>query len=167
MMDSGAFLPVRAEELTNLEVPQRLLGLANLIPDLTASAVAAKIADTRGLSTGHQYHCTGRYVWICPSGNLRAQVWLGVDHKEWSGHGITPLWIRFDDSPQSRRAPFVLQALKEWGWTPLFQDNGRALIPLTVLPGVAREEVLKDLLDQLKRLHAELQSATAVTITEP
>lgn len=164
VMDSAAFLPVRVEELTNLELPQRLIGLANLITDLTASAVAAGIADIKGLAMGHQWHCTGRYLWICPSEASRAQVWLGVDHEKWSRYGITPLWIRFDDSPQSGRAPFVLQALKAWGWTPLFRENGRALIPLTVLPGVAREEVLKDLLDQLKRLHTELQSAAAVTI---
>src|SRR5262249_34884639 len=34
VMDNEAFLPVRIEELTNLELPRRLIGLADLIPEL-------------------------------------------------------------------------------------------------------------------------------------
>jgi len=168
VMDNEAFLPVRIEELTNLELPRRLIGLADLIPELCQKAAAEKekIADLDGLRPTHGWYSAGRYLWICPSEASRAQVWLGIDH-EMSRHGITPLWIRFDDVPQSCRSPFVLQALKGWSWTPLFQENSRAYIPLTVLPGAPRDTVLEDLLEQLKRLHAALQSAAAVTIAAP
>jgi hypothetical protein len=49
----------------------------------------------------------------------------------------------------------------------LFEEDGRAFVPLTVLPDVTHEGVLEDLLEQLRRLHAALQSAAAVTITAP
>jgi len=161
VMDSQAFLPVRIEELTNLEVPRRVIGLADLIPDLTARAVALRIADSRGLNPAHGWYSAGRYLRIGP-----AVAWLGVDHERWSRHGITPLWVRFNDDKDGR-AQFVLQALKGWAPSQMFKENGRALIPLTVLPDVAREEVLKDLLEQLKRLHAALQSSAAVTMPAP
>ena len=40
VMETHAFLPARVEELTNLEVPRRLVGLADLIRDLSEQAVA-------------------------------------------------------------------------------------------------------------------------------
>jgi hypothetical protein len=40
VMDNEAFLPVRIEELTNLEVPRRLIGLADLADTLGKKAVA-------------------------------------------------------------------------------------------------------------------------------
>jgi hypothetical protein len=43
-MDGEAFLPVRMEELTNLEVPRCVTGLINLIRDFTAQAVAASVS---------------------------------------------------------------------------------------------------------------------------
>jgi len=127
-----------------------------LIQDLRKKAVAEGIADRTGLREGHTWYYTGRYLKIGT-----AEAWLGIDHKNWVRCGITPLWIRFTDGP------FVLEALKAWAPSRLFEENGRALIPLTVLPDVARERVLEDLLEQLRRLHAALQSAAAVTITAP
>jgi hypothetical protein len=156
MMDNEAFLPVRTEELSNLEVPRRLIGLADLIPVLSEKAEKSGIADRTGLKETPGRYPSGRYLWICPSETSRAQIWLGVDHEKWARYGTTPLWIRFDNVPQSGRAPFVLQALKAWTRTRLFRENGRALIPLTVLPDATREKVLDDLLEQLRRLHAAL-----------
>jgi hypothetical protein len=68
-------------------------------------------------------------------------------------------------STEYGRARFVLEALKAWAPPRMFEEGGRALVALTVLPDVTRERVLEDLLDQLRRLHAALQSATAVTLT--
>jgi hypothetical protein len=64
VMDNEAFLPVRLEELTNPEVPRRLIGLANLISDLTAKAVAKGIANTTRVKERHGWRSAGRYLWI-------------------------------------------------------------------------------------------------------
>jgi len=153
MMDTEAFLPVRVEELTNLEVPRRLIGLVDLIPDLTDQAQALGIADRRGLNPASTWYTAGRYLKIGPTG-----AWLGIDHQRWSRFGITPLWVRFDDNPYGRGS-LVLEALRSWPQPRLFEQNGAAFIPLTVLTNVTRERVLKDLLEQLTRLHDALQSA--------
>lgn len=161
VMDTEAFLPLRMEELTNLEVPRRLIGLADLIPALSQQAVDAGIADRTGLRETPGRYSSGRFLKIGPAG-----AWLGVDHEKWSRYGITPLWIWFDNTPFGR-APFVLEALKAWGRPRLFEDNGRALIPLTVLPDIPRERILEDLVEQLRRLHTAFQSAAAVITTAP
>jgi hypothetical protein len=131
-----------------------VIGLADLIPDLSQLAVAAGIAIIKGLMPTHGWHSAGRYLRIGPAG-----AWLGIDHEKWLRYGITPLWIWFSPTPEFGRAPFVLEALKAWAPPLLFEENGCALIPLTVLPDVTRERVLEDLLEQLRRLHAELGAA--------
>jgi hypothetical protein len=160
-MDNEAFPPVHVEELTNLEVPRRLIGFGNMIRDLAGQAVSLGIADRTGLRPTHGWNSAGQYLRIGPAG-----AWIGIDHAYWSRYGITPLWVRFDSSEYGR-ALFVLEALKAWASPRLFEVDGSALVPLTVLPDVARERVLEDLLEQLKRLHAALQSAAAVTVTAP
>jgi hypothetical protein len=59
VMDNEAFLPVRMAELTNLDVPRRMIGLADLIPDLSQLAVAAGIAIIKGLMPTHGWHSAG------------------------------------------------------------------------------------------------------------
>ena len=59
----------------------------------------------------------------------------------------------------------MLEALK--AWPRLFEADGEAIVPLTVVPNVARERVLEDLIEQLRRLHAALPSAEVPTITAP
>jgi hypothetical protein len=153
VMDNEAFLPVRTEELTNLEVPRRLIGFANLISDLTAQSVSEGIADRKGLAHALGWYSAGRYLRIGSAG-----AWLGIDHEKWSRYGITPLWIVFLNTEYGR-APFVLEALKAWAPPRLFTEDGCAYVPLTVLPDVTRERVLEDLLEQLRRMHAALGAA--------
>jgi hypothetical protein len=157
VMDTDAFLPVRVEELTNLEVPRRLIGLADLIRDLSEQAAAIGIADSKGLLPTHRWYAAGRYLRI---GQVVA--WLGIDHENWSRYGISPLWVIFH---QNIEGPLVLEALKSWAPPRLFEQDGRAMIPLTVLPNVTREIVLEDLLKQLEQLYDGLPSAAAAAIT--
>jgi hypothetical protein len=159
VMDTDAFLPVRVEELTNLEVPRRLVGLADLIRDLSDQAVAMGIADSKGLRPTQGWYSTGRYLKIGPAG-----AWLGIDHENWSRYGIGPFWVNFHNTEWGR-GPIVLEALKSWASPRLFEQDGRAMIPLMVLPNVTREIVLEDLLKQLKQLHDGLQSTVAATST--
>jgi hypothetical protein len=75
VMDTEALLPVRVEELTNLAVPRRLVGLADLIRDLSEQAVATGNADSKGLRPTQGWYSTGRYLKIGPAG-----AWVGIDH---------------------------------------------------------------------------------------
>jgi hypothetical protein len=141
-------------------MPRRIMRLVDLISDITAGAVALGIADRKGLTVARGDYYTGLYLRI-----VAAEASLCIDHAKWSRYGISPLWISFSATAKFGRAPFVLQALKSWAPPRLFQENGSALVPLTILPDVTRDRVRDDLLEQLTRLHAALQSAAAMTAT--
>ena len=89
-------------------------------------------------------------------------AWLGIDHKNWSRYCISPLWVIFQDI----EGPLALEALKSCAPPRLFEQDGRAMIPLTILPNVIRKIVLDDLLRQLKELYDGLQSAATITTTQ-
>ena len=108
VMDTHAFLPVRVEELTNLEVPRRLVGLADLINDLGEQAVAMGIADRKGVRPTHGWYSAGQYLNFDPAGAR-----LGIDLQNWSRYGIGPFWVIFHNTEWGR-SPLVLEALKSW-----------------------------------------------------
>jgi hypothetical protein len=83
VMDNEAFLPVSMEEPTNLEVPRRLIGLADLIPDLTEKAVSLGIANRTGLIPTHGWYSAGSYLQIGPTG-----AWVGIDHSVTTGEKL-------------------------------------------------------------------------------
>ncbi len=74
VMDTEAFLPVRVEELMNLEVPRRLVGLADLVRDLSEQAVAMGIADRKGLMGGTLQGDTSRSAQLGHSWALTTRI---------------------------------------------------------------------------------------------
>ena len=127
---------------------------------------------TRDVEDGRDCCGTGRQDTLSVAqtsakANLRigkVVAWLGIDHKNWSRYGIGPFWVIFHNTEWGR-SPLVLEALKSWAPPRLFEQDDRALIPLTVLPNVAREIVLEDLLKELKQLHDGLQPAAPISTT--
>ena len=73
-IDSEAFLPIRADEVTNQEIARRLVNYSGLIADITQKLKDSGVADTNQLRTSHGYYTTGRYLRVhgslaCGSGS--------------------------------------------------------------------------------------------------
>jgi hypothetical protein len=110
--------------------------------------------------------------------------------KRWQPYGaeITPTVVIIGEADQARRSWLHLQAWsnpaapracspwrlsglyharsRPWRtWPHVFEADAEAIIPLTVLPNVARDRIFEDLLEQLKNLNAALQAADAGTST--
>lgn len=166
-MDSTSYVPASLEELTNTEVPRRLIAVADLVPEMCARAIAAGIADGRGLRPTHYWHGAGRYIRIGTTGG-----WVGIEHRLWVRYGIGPLWITFGPTEYGRAAA-VLDAVAPWlSSNPVraFEADGAAVIPLRITPHATRDVVLGDLLAQLVELHGLLkgvQGARAALPPEP
>jgi hypothetical protein len=153
-MDSAGYVPATLRELTDMEVPRRLLAVADLVPEMCDRAIAAGIADGKGLRPTHFPYGSGRYIRIGVAGG-----WVGVDHRHWARYGIGPLWITFGVT-EFGRGPAVLDALAAWvAASPpkAFSMDGSAVVPLRITPGATRDIVLDDLLAQLKELHGILE----------
>jgi hypothetical protein len=149
-MESTGYLPANMEELTNLEVPRRMLALAELIPELCERAALAGTVSLKGLRPTHFPYGAGRYVRVGAAGG-----WVGVDYRRWAKYGIGPLWIAFGPEEFGRGAE-VLNAIAGWLTSnPIraFDGDGTAVIPLRILPNATRDVVLMDLLNQIAEIH--------------
>jgi len=83
-MDNEAFLPLRGDELTNLEIPRRIIDYRNLIFDIVSEA------KTRGFCNrkGARVEGSGIYIRV---GSY--QPWFGFDAVAWRQFGASPLWV--------------------------------------------------------------------------
>lgn len=165
-MDSTGYVPATLEELTNTEVPRRLIALAGVVQAVCDHAVAAGIADRKGLLPTHYWHGAGRYIRIGAAG-----AWVGIDHRLWARYGIGPLWITFSPSASDfGRVAAVFDAITPWlSLNPVraFDWEGVAAIPLRITPYATRDIVLDDLQTQLAELHCLLKAVPGTSAPVP
>lgn len=145
-MDADAFLPVRDDELTNVEVPRRLINYADLVEPIVEELKARGAADTQGLNPTHGYHTAGRYLKM----RGRLGVWLGVHLHAWRESGATPLWWVAYDTEWCGLGSIWLEVDR------LFDDvqsyGSSKCLPIRVKTGVERDEVVKAAADQVEAI---------------
>lgn len=157
-MDNEAFLPIRPDELTDQEVSRRLVNYSDLIEPITSRLVGNQVANTRSANFSATLYTAGRYLRVfLPQylGALEHQygVWLGVDLKLWSTHGITPLWLELNlnydfanvtGDPGQIQAHFIHEKFHG-----VQNVDGVLCFPIRIKPGVERDEVIGDAVDQI------------------
>ena len=74
-MDAEAFLPLRADEVTDQGAAHRLINYSELIEDITQKLKDSGVADTQDLRTAHSYYTAGRYLRL----HGRFGLWLGIE----------------------------------------------------------------------------------------
>jgi hypothetical protein len=155
-MDAEAFLPITAEELTDLGMARRTMNFADLIHEVGEACIAQDIVKTRDVAGSrlvvtHSDHGTGRYILIGGFG-----AWLGFDADIWLESGRTPFTLNFSMSAFGR-ARRVADLLRTFG--PEIASVERTewfdilLFPPT---GVDKATVVKSLVDQVRRVRAVL-----------
>ena len=163
-MYSTGYVPAAMEELTNIEIPRRLLGLQDLVEQVCNRAIAGNIADSKGLRPTHFWHGAGRYLRIGAAG-----AWVGIDHRLWAEYGIGPLWVTFART-EFGRAGEVLQVISPWlSSSPpkAFDYDGMVAVPLRISPNATRDIVLDKLNDQIVALHDLLKVLRSAGETSP
>jgi hypothetical protein len=163
-MNLTGYVPATLEELTNTEIPRRLIGLTELVQQVCDRAVAVKMADTKGLRPTHYWYGAGRYLRIGAAG-----AWVGIDHRLWALYGIGPLWITFARTEYGR-AVKVLDAIAPWlSSNPVraFDWDGTAAIPLRIMPYATRDIVLDNINAQMVELHHLLKVSSIAGDTVP
>ena len=152
-MDAEAFLPIRPDELTNVELARRLINYADLVELIVEELKRREVADTSGLRPSHNYHATGRYLYM----HDRLGLWLGVDLDLWRDAGTTPLWWEMDGSDWSG---------VEGVWDELdgmFDDiqtrGGSKCVPVRLETGVERDAVIAHAANQMVAIADRIMSA--------
>ena len=153
-MDSEAFLPLRADEVTDQETARRLINYVELIDEIINELVDVGVADIKGLSGGSTYHYAGRYFHIHADGSFTS--WLGIDLRAWRDEAISPIWWTFSTSTGVVRDHF--KAIPE-----LFNDvrhlGSTLYVPIRLKTGVERDRVKDDAVAQLKRIADQVLKA--------
>jgi hypothetical protein len=156
-MDSEAFLPLRSEELTGTDAPRRYLQFCDLVNDVGEELVASGLCDRKGLQAGGGHGYFGRYL---RSGDT--VFYIGFDCVAWLTHNHSPLWLRFDQYA----SPEVLSALRQHAaneirWTTVVENPRRILVPLNVMPGAEKPEIVAAIAAQVAGVLAALLASLA------
>ena len=154
-MDAEAFLPIRPDELTDVDLVRRLINYTDLVEPIVEDLKRRGVADTTGVKTSHNYHATGRYLYMCE----RLGLWLGVDLDLWRDAGTTPMWWVMDSSEWS--GVEGVWADLDGLFDDIVSDGSRKCVPVPLKSGVEREDVIADAADQMvaiaERIVARLQ----------
>lgn len=146
-MDSGAFLPLRSEELTS-DAGARIRQYCDIVDEVTSKAVAAGIVSVGGLKAtgGAAYY--GRYMTF-PD----ALCFLHFGANLWTRLRATPLWLRIG----RRKVPYpwlkeALASLEREDPPRLIVDGNYVLMPLYMPIGVERRGVVSVVFEQVKEV---------------
>lgn len=145
-MNTDVFLPLTESQLSDMDIPRRLINYADLIEEIVDLLAADRIADKKGLRPAHGYHSTGRYLRLAG----RFGCWLGVDLQSWCTLGRSPIWSHH---PTSRFGGFRGQLSKArvlFKELHLSEDDRSFRIPILLTTGADRARVITDAVHQLK-----------------
>ena len=156
-MDSDAFLPVRPEEFAP-EIPRRIRHLIQLVDVAAQSAVAAGFASKKtekgSLRRSARDGSYGTYMLF---GDVGVCLW--ISYKWWANLYPTPLWLEVFGKDWSNGG-LLRGKLPDFEYAVpprlFFSGGGNPLVPLTIPFGKEKDEVLKELVDQLRTIAERL-----------
>jgi len=155
-MDTEAFLPLRSEEVTSVEIPRRHVQFAQLAIEAGEKAIAEGLCNTKGgLRQGTGLGYCGRYLRLGDT-----LVFLTFDCARWARFRSTPLWLRIDGDAQRPRddARQSLGKLRLENPPRLIEDDGYPWVPLAVPTGREWPGVVAAVVEQLTEVAGHLES---------
>ncbi len=151
-MNGAEFLPLREDEVTDVNVARRMMNYTGLIEEIVGRLVADGVAETKGLRPSHTRTATGRYLRL----HARFDVWLGVDLDAWCEWGITPIWSEHNTSSsfsgiegKTRQAHLLFDDAQE--------ENDWLYLPIRLTTGAERDRVVDDAARQMRSIADKLQ----------
>jgi hypothetical protein len=149
--DSGAFLPISSEEITDQRTPAYILQLGTIIQDSIHKAINQNILSIKGLMPQASWDRTGRYAKFVESG---VGFWFGINYRLWKEHGESPLWMVFSTGGFSLTQE-VHSLLESWATNEeLFTtfQNGEFAIAIDIVTGEEKDRVIVEVVDQMKKI---------------
>jgi hypothetical protein len=149
--DSGAFLPISSEEITDQRTPAYILQLGTIIQDSIHKAINQNILSIKGLMPQASWDRTGRYAKFVESG---VGFWFGINYRLWKEHGESPLWMVFSTGEFSLTQE-VHSLLESWATNEeLFTtfQNGEFAIAIDIVTGEEKDRVIVEVVDQMKKI---------------
>ena len=161
--EENAFLPLSAEQMTDQRTPALILQLISVVQEGVRSAAAQEIISTSGLRGSVQSDRVGQYVTL---GSARANAWVGVHYGLWRTGAASPLWVVIPNTAWGQ-ATAARRTIEPWatrmGIATASNDVEYA-VALTLLTGVEKDAVTRDLVRQLRDLATVLGAASGASM---
>jgi hypothetical protein len=160
-MDEEAFLPLRGDELTNLEMARRIINYSDLPSDIATEAESRGYCSKKGLYKTHQQYGSGTYIRIGPY-----VLWLGFDAKAWFLSGVSPLWVEFAASSPTAEIKEKLLRFSNASPQRCFDfavQAGQVSVPIVLTVGVEKQRIVEDAVRQIGELRDELGTMPGAT----
>ena len=146
--DARVFLPIHSEDL-NTEFPRRVVGYNQLIDDaIEAKGVPEGWLDTKGLQATSRRWGYGRYFRYT---DIARDMWFGINHELWAEEADTPLWLGVWQ-PTLINMHAISSTLGLRVSERQYDSRRSQWIPIHLRTGVDYDEVLDDIVAQLKRI---------------
>lgn len=148
-MDSGAFLPLRSEELTS-DTGVRVRQYCEIVNEAITKGIAAGIASIEGLRPTSGPGFYGRYLRL--QGH---QCHLQFNAELWGRLRATPLWLRIDHLQSKPWIKDALASLERKQPPRLIPGARDLLVPINLPTRAEKQEVVSAVFEQIKEV-AEL-----------
>lgn len=153
-MDEEAFLPLRGDELTNLEMARRLINFSNLPFAIVDEAVQLGLCIKKKESNFR--NGSGTYIRI---GEFTA--WVGFSANLWSEWGASPIWVNF--YPESGQIPEVRKRLARFRvavpprcFDASINNYRWVAVPIFLPTYAEKQRIVEDAVRQIRDLNTEL-----------
>lgn len=145
-MDSDAFLPLRAEELTS-DTGRRIVQYCQIVDEAIEQAVAAGFASKANLRPTSRAAFSGRYFLLA-----ERLCHLQFNGDLWGRLRATPLWLCVYHDQVAPWIKDALVSLEREQPSRLLPAREHFLIPIDLPIGVEKQEVVSDVCDQMKEV---------------
>lgn len=157
--DNSSFKPFNGKHLSDQYIPALILQLGSIIRESYDQALTEEIVFVGRLGEGNTFGTFGKYLLL--NNERGVGIFYGVDYSLWKQTGRSPLWIKYSNSTwgQGQKVALILEKLSRTNdifITPYIDGkNGGIAVAVDILPSVDKDEVIEDLVRQLKQ-QAEL-----------
>jgi hypothetical protein len=152
-IDAEAFLPLRPDELSNVELPRRVVNLADVVFEIVYSCEASNYCDRKGLKETNGRYTSGTYLLFGSYGS-----WFGLHLQLWKAFEISPLWFEFSNNEYGK-AQKVRELLRGWRHSspPRCLDfENKVVVPAILPTGVEKERIITTVVEQVGEMVALL-----------
>ncbi len=159
--DDSDSRPLLREELTDPQVPTRLIQYVNIVRGvLDKGAADAFRAVSR--SNSSFWYALGQKIQF--AGEKAPVAWLGVDLIRWRKYETGPLWLSFDwNWGQAKNVKDRLQAWASEQQRVLCDIDDGVMLSIQLLAGREQHAVIDDVIAQLRTIGALIRGGPAPT----
>lgn len=157
--EADAFVPMSRAETSDQRAPSFVLQLSAIIQSVVGLAVSEQTLCVDRLRPQASWERIGRYARVSAKANAGAGAWLGIHFGLWKAHGITPLWLVFENGTFGRGHE-VRELIEPWAEQNCVLtscSNQGIAIALEIPQGEEKDAVVRSLVNDLKAVAAVLQ----------